>query len=61
MKISILTLSTLVLFTTTTFAETKVNVPSKEASLIFKAAGFAKKKHGWKENAKRVKLLYIGI
>lgn len=42
MKISILTLSTLVLFTTTTFAETKVNVPSKEASLIFKAAGFAK-------------------
>ena len=44
MKIAILTLSTLALLSTTTFAETKPNVPAKEASQIFKAAGFAKNK-----------------
>lgn len=47
MKTAILTLSTLALLSTTTFAETKPNVPSKEVSQIFKAAGFAKTKHGW--------------
>ena len=47
MKIAILTLTTLALLSTTAFAETKVNVPAKEASQIFKAASFAKTKHGW--------------
>jgi len=47
MKKSILTLFTLALLSTTAFAETKSNVPAKEASQIFKAAGFAKTKHGW--------------
>ncbi len=47
MKTVILTLSTLASLSTTTFAETKPNVPAKEASQIFKAAGFSKTKHGW--------------
>ena len=47
MKTVILTLSTLAFFSTTAFAETKPTVPAKEASQIFKAAGFAKNKHGW--------------
>ena len=47
MKTVILTLSALALLSTTTFAETKPNVPAKEASQIFKAANFAKTKHGW--------------
>ena len=47
MKTVILTLSTLAFLSTTTFAETKPNVPAKEASQIFKAAGFSKTKHGW--------------
>ena len=46
MKIAILTLSTLTFLSTTAFAETKPNVPAKEASQIFKAAGFSKTKHG---------------
>ena len=50
MKIAILTLTTLALLSTTAFAETKVNVPAKEASQIFKAASFAKTKHGWEGN-----------
>ncbi|MBU3848057.1 MAG: hypothetical protein H9855_14020 [Candidatus Acinetobacter avistercoris] len=50
MKIIILTLSTLALLSTSTFAETKPNIPTKEASQIFKAAGFAKTKNGWKAN-----------
>ena len=50
MKITILTLSTLAFLSTTTFAETKPNVPAKEASQIFKAAGFSKTKHGWEGN-----------
>lgn len=48
MKTAILILSALTLFNTTTFAETKPNTPAKEASQIFKAAGFAKTKNGWK-------------
>ena len=48
MKTVILTLSTLAFLSTTTFAETKPNISTKEASQIFKAAGFAKTKHGWK-------------
>jgi hypothetical protein len=44
MKISIFTISTLALFTNANFAKTKVNIPSKEAILIFKVAGFAKSK-----------------
>ena len=47
MKTVILTLSTLAFFSTTAFAETKPNVPTKEASQIFKAASFSKTKHGW--------------
>ena len=47
MKTTILTFSTLAFLSTTIFAETKPNVPAKEASQIFKAAGFAKTKHGW--------------
>ena len=47
MKLSIITLTTLALLSTTTFAETKSNVPAKEASQIFKAAGFKKTKYGW--------------
>ena len=50
MKTAILTVSTLAFFSTTTFAETKPNVPSKEASQIFKAAGFKKTKYGWEGN-----------
>lgn len=48
MKIAILTLTTFALLSTTTFAETKLNIPVKETSQIFKAAGFAKTKNGWK-------------
>ena len=47
MKTTILTFSALALLSTTAFAETKPNIPAKEASKIFKAAGFAKTKHGW--------------
>ena len=47
MKIAILTLSTLAFLSTSTFAESKLNVPAKEASQIFKASGFTKTKHGW--------------
>ena len=47
MKIAILTFATLTLFTTATFAESKVDVPSKEAHQIFKVAGFTKTKQGW--------------
>ena len=50
MKTTILTLSTLALLSTTTFAEIKPTVPAKEASQIFKTAGFAKTKHGWEGN-----------
>ena len=50
MKIITLTLSTLALLSPSTFAETKPNVPTKEASQIFKAAGFTKTKNGWKAN-----------
>ena len=50
MKIAIITLSTLAFLSTTIFAETKPNVPAKEASQIFKAAGFSKTKHGWEGN-----------
>ena len=50
MKTIILTLSTLAFLSTTIFAETKPNVPAKEASQIFKAAGFSKTKHGWEGN-----------
>ena len=50
MKTTILTLSALAFLSTSTFAETKLNVPAKEASLIFKAAGFTKTKTGWKAN-----------
>ena len=50
MKTTNLTLSALALLSTTTFAETKPNVPAQEASQIFKAAGFAKNKHGWEGN-----------
>lgn len=42
MKLSIITLAILTLLSTTAFAETKPNVPAKEASQIFKAAGFKK-------------------
>lgn len=48
MKTAILTLSTLAFLSTTAFAETKPNIPAKEASQIFKAAGFAKIKNDWK-------------
>ena len=41
MKTAILTLTTLALLSTTIFAETKPAVPAKEASQIFKAAGFS--------------------
>ena len=47
MKTTILILSTLTVLSTTTFAETKPNISTKEASQIFKAAGFSKTKHGW--------------
>lgn len=50
MKLSIITLATLTLLSTTTFAETKPNIPTKEASQIFKAAGFKKTKYGWEGN-----------
>jgi len=50
MKTTILTLSTLTLLSTTTFAETKPNVPAKVTSQIFKAAGFKKTKYGWEGN-----------
>ena len=50
MKTAILTLSTLALLCTTAFAETKLTVPAKETSQIFKAAGFAKTKHGWEDS-----------
>lgn len=47
MKTAILTVSTLAFLSTTAFAETKSNVPAKEASQIYKAAGFSKTTHGW--------------
>lgn len=47
MKTAILTLSTLALLSTTTFAESTPKVPAKEASQIFKAAGFSRTKKGW--------------
>ena len=47
MKKSILTLCSLAFLSTTTFAESKPNVPAKDANQIFKAAGFSKTKHGW--------------
>ena len=50
MKTAILTLSALALLSTTTYAETKSNVPAKEASQIFKAVGFSKTKNGWEGN-----------
>lgn len=50
MKTTILTLSALALLSTNTFAETKPNVSAKEASQIFKVAGFAKTKNGWEGN-----------
>ncbi|MGN5753455.1 hypothetical protein ACNQO8_09365 [Acinetobacter calcoaceticus] len=50
MKTTILTLSTLALLSTTTFAENKTTVPAKEASQIFKAANFKKTKHVWEGN-----------
>ena len=50
MKTTILTLSALAFLSTSTFAETKLNIPAKEASSIFKAAGFTKTKTGWKGN-----------
>ena len=50
MKITILTLSALAFLSTSTFAETKLVIPTKEASSIFKAAGFTKTKTGWKGN-----------
>ena len=50
MKLSIITLATLTLLSTTTFAETKPNIPAKEANQIFKAAGFKKTKYGWEGN-----------
>jgi hypothetical protein len=55
MKTTILTLSTLAFFSTTTFAETKPNVPTKEASQIFKAAGFSKPNMAGKVAATQVK------
>jgi len=50
MKKSIITLATLTLLSTSAFAETKPKVPTKEASQIFKAAGFTKSKKGWKSD-----------
>lgn len=50
MKTTLLTLSTLAILSHSTFAETKLNVPAKEVSQIFKAAGFAKTKSGWEAN-----------
>ena len=50
MKTIILTLSALALFSTNSFAATKPNVPTKEVSQIFKAAGFTKTKNAWKGN-----------
>ncbi len=55
MKTAILTLSTLAFLSTTTFAETKPNVPAKEASQIFKAAGFSKQNMAGKVTATQVK------
>jgi hypothetical protein len=55
MKTSILTLSTLAFLSTTIFAETKPNVPAKEANQIFKAAGFSKTKHGWEGKGRKCK------
>ena len=48
MKTVILTLTTLAVLSATAFAETKPNIPAKKISQIFKAAGFAKTKNGWK-------------
>ncbi|MCH7329793.1 hypothetical protein [Acinetobacter modestus] len=50
MKKSIITLATFTLLSTSIFAETKHKVPTKEASKIFKAAGFSKTKYGWEGN-----------
>jgi hypothetical protein len=55
MKTTILTLSTLAFLSTTIFAETKPNVPAKEASQIFKAAGFSKPNMAGKVAATQVK------
>ena len=55
MKTTILTLSTLALLSTTTFAEIKPTVPAKEASQIFKTAGFAKQNMAGKATATQVK------
>lgn len=50
MKKSIITLATLTLLSTSAFAETKPKVSTKEASQIFKAAGFTKSKKGWESD-----------
>lgn len=50
MKKSIITLATLVFLNTSALAETQPKIPTKEASQIFKAAGFSKTKYGWEGN-----------
>lgn len=50
MKKSIITLATFTLLSTSIFAETKSKVPTKEASQIFKTAGFSKSKKSWKSD-----------
>lgn len=50
MKKFIIILATLAFLNTSALAETKPQIPIKEASQIFKAAGFTKTKYGWEGN-----------
>lgn len=47
MKNQLILLVTTIFLTSMSYAKSKPDIPSKDSNLIFKAAGFAKTKHGW--------------
>jgi hypothetical protein len=47
MKNQLILLVTTIFLTSMSCAKSKPDIPSKDSNLIFKAAGFAKTKHGW--------------